>query len=74
MTQPAGVNAVALSPDGKLLATGGQDGRVDLWNVAFPGDLLDAMCSIAGRSLTTGERAYSGGVYLSLSLSGRYWI
>jgi len=55
MTQPAGVNAVALSPDGKLLATGGQDGRVDLWNVAFPGDLLDAMCSIAGRSLTRQE-------------------
>jgi hypothetical protein len=25
-------------------------------------------------ALETGERAYSGGVYLSLSLSGRYWM
>lgn len=36
---PASVQnfAVALSPDGRLLATGGTSGQVTLWNVASPG-------------------------------------
>jgi WD40 repeat protein len=41
---------VDFSPDGKTLVTAG--GPIRLWNVAFPRDLLSAVCAIAGRSLT----------------------
>ena len=41
---------VDFSPDAKTLVTAG--GSIRLWNVAFPRDLLGAVCAIAGRSLT----------------------
>ena len=54
-TAAGGVRAAVFSPDATLLTTLGQTHDVRLWNVTFPSRLLDAMCSIAGRSLTPSE-------------------
>ncbi len=43
----AAVKALVFSPDGKFLATGGQDGNVRLWNVSTHGQ--------AGATMTTGD-------------------
>jgi WD40 repeat protein/transcriptional regulator with XRE-family HTH domain len=48
------VSAVAFSPDGKTLATAGPDGT-QLWPISPPNNLLDAVCTIAGGSLTRQE-------------------
>ena len=48
------VSAVAFSPDGKTLATAGPDGT-QLWDISPPANLLDAVCAIAGGSLTLQE-------------------
>jgi WD40 repeat protein/transcriptional regulator with XRE-family HTH domain len=54
-----GVNALTFSPDATLLTTLGPDHAVRLWDVAFPSRLPNAMCSIAGHSLTPSEwKAY----------------
>jgi WD40 repeat protein len=49
------VFSVAISPDGKILATTGYSGTTRLWDVAMPGDLPGAACSIAGGSFTRAE-------------------
>jgi WD40 repeat protein len=50
-----GVSAVAFSPDGKTLAISSYAGAVQMWNIAFPNDIMNAVCTIAGRSLTRQE-------------------
>jgi WD40 repeat protein len=45
---------VAFSPDGKTLATAGPGGT-RLWDISPPNNLLDAVCAIAGGSLTRQE-------------------
>ena len=48
------VSAVAVSPDGKTLVTAGAGGT-RLWDISPPDNLLDAVCAIAGGSLTHQE-------------------
>ncbi|MCC5897601.1 MAG: protein kinase [Phormidium sp. BM_Day4_Bin.17] len=55
------VNAVAISPDGKVLASGGDDATVKLWNLET-GELLD---SLGGHLRGVTSLAFSGdGSYL----------
>jgi WD40 repeat protein len=50
-----GWKEMTFSPNGNLLVTVGNYNMIRLWNVAFPANLVNAMCSIAGRSLTLKE-------------------
>jgi WD40 repeat protein len=52
---PAGAAFVAFSPDGRTLATVDFPTPVQLWDVALPSDPLEAVCAIAGRSMTRQE-------------------
>jgi hypothetical protein len=46
---------VAFSPGGKTLATASNPGALQLWGIAYPNDILNAVCAIAGHSLTRQE-------------------
>ena len=50
-----GVMAMAFSDDGEALVGADSTGEVRLWDVAQPNDMLKAVCTIAGRSLTQPE-------------------
>jgi len=50
-----GVSALAFSPAATLLTTLGPNHAVRQWDVTFPSRLPNAMCSIAGHSLTPSE-------------------
>jgi WD40 repeat protein len=49
------VMSVTLGPDGKTLASGGSDGAVRLWEVAYLVDIVPYLCASAGRSVTRAE-------------------
>jgi len=44
--------AMTFSPDGKILATASPAGVVKFWDVAFPHELLEPVCAIAGQAMT----------------------
>ncbi len=51
------VTAIAVSPDGQTLATGGAGGEVYLWNLGgTEAGLVQEVCRLAGRSFTEAER------------------
>jgi WD40 repeat protein len=53
---PDPVFGMAISPNGDMLATvGNYKDAAQLWDIAFPADLMPAVCNIAGSSITRSE-------------------
>ncbi|MEV4364629.1 hypothetical protein AB0J87_60365, partial [Nonomuraea sp. NPDC049625] len=49
------VEVVVFSPDSTRLYSADLSGRVHVWNIQLPSDLLSAVCAIAVRGLTQEE-------------------
>jgi WD40 repeat protein len=48
------LDSVAFSPDGKLVLSGDNDGKIQVW-LWHPGDLIEIACSRLERNLTRAE-------------------
>ena len=55
--QPGQINSVTFGPDSRILASGGNDGMVRLWDVDYLTDILPLLCGQARDFLTPAQWA-----------------
>jgi WD40 repeat protein len=57
-SSPGSISAMAFSPDGTTLVTGGSDGTVRRWDVTYLSKPRPYLCASTGRSLTRAQWAH----------------